>query len=163
MKYCLLIATAITLLATSCNKPDTVENTQDRLRAGTWRQTGGNYSYYDAGIGRDSITEYWSTVESCVKDNTFQFKEVYEGIQNLGAEKCSAGEPESKPFHWQLTKNDTHLLIYNAGETFQEVDDIDARILTLSGDRMVLQYKAIGVMQLEPTYDTITVTNIYQR
>lgn len=52
-----------------------------------------------------------SQIPSCITDNTLSFSTNGSGVSDEGATKCSAGSPQTSPFSWTFTSNETMINI----------------------------------------------------
>jgi hypothetical protein len=56
----------------------------------------------------DGIPEIGDTsIKPCEKDNTYTFRVDSTGTMDEGATKCHVGDPQTVPFTWKLTNNET--------------------------------------------------------
>ena len=105
MKLRILSILALSLSAlvfTSCEEetdpPPAPSNTQ-LLTSATWRFSTVTWGGVD----------YTAQLPTCYKDNTLKFETNLTGVADEGATKCNAGDPQTNPFTWAFTTNETVL------------------------------------------------------
>ena len=132
LKSISLIAFCFLALAlSSCKKEDTVTKEVDieTQLLGRWKITSVVID------GKESIATHLS---SCDFDNAIVFETSGKGFSDFGTVKCSATEPQTKPFSWswddkaakKFTVDDgdkTKLTITEINSTTMKADFIDAR------------------------------------
>jgi outer membrane lipoprotein-sorting protein len=127
----LLSLALFTFLLVQCKKDEAPPKPASELILGTWQLTGDNYSpAYDYFGNGTKITDAFPLYVDCQKDDITTFKTNSEGEFNEGATKCDVADPQSTPFLWTLTNNNTTLNI-SALADFKIVQ-LDATTLKLS-------------------------------
>jgi len=114
----------------SCKKDK--DKSRSELIVGSWILTSDAYSpAYDYSGNGTGITEAFSLYDDCVKDNVSTFKSDNTGISDEGATKCDPDDDQALPFVWQLSDNDSKLVISTYGETYNIVQ-LDNSTLKIS-------------------------------
>ena len=120
------------LLLVQCSKDDDPPppKTPAELILGSWSITGDNINpAYDIGTGTP-ISDLFPTYTACELDDIITFKVNSEGEFSEGATKCNAADPQSTPFLWTLTNNNTKLNISALAEF--TIVQLDATTLKIS-------------------------------
>jgi hypothetical protein len=132
-KTSLIITTLVVMLLTACSKKDKILTKTDMLTSGGWILTAviadndGNGSYE---------TNEFINFFDCYTDNIWMFKsngklELHEGIS-----KCYAEDPQTIETNWQLTNNETTLVINTDSYTVEELNSTTLKMKqALSGNR----------------------------
>lgn len=94
-----------------CQKDESTSNTP---KTKTELITSKAWKYNDAKIDTDNngtgdLALPAGFVESCQTDNTITFTTNGSGSIDEGATKCDAGDPQSIPFTWSFTNNETNI------------------------------------------------------
>lgn len=120
MKYRLLFALVAILAIAACNKtPTTTNTTASILTTGSWKLSSGTVALKKPN-GVDTTINYLSViVPSCHSDDYIKFYSNLSGAEYPGTTVCSAAEPDSVSFGWQLTTNT--LNIYNSQNFYYSV------------------------------------------
>ncbi|HMJ46525.1 MAG TPA: lipocalin family protein [Ferruginibacter sp.] len=123
------------LLITACSKKDKelpVSKVQ-LLTSGTWKLTGvlsdndGNGTYEE---------NAYAGFLDCYKDNYYTFRVNYELELNEGLTKCAPSDPQTEMGNWQLTNNETNLVINTDPYSLEELNSNTLRIKeTFGGNR----------------------------
>ena len=92
----------------ACNKKDHDPSKTELLMSGTWKITG--IMSDNDGNGTYESNEY-AGFPNCVKDNYFTFKAGSVLEMNESSEKCAPADPQTDNTTWQLTQNETKLVI----------------------------------------------------
>jgi hypothetical protein len=99
-----LIAIAIIILP-GCGKdkedPPPQKTKTELLTTGTWK-------FSSVTWGGAPASQY---LQACQTDNTAVFAAAGTGTLDEGATKCSAGDPQSRPFTWNFQTNESILFI----------------------------------------------------
>lgn len=115
MKY-ILPALLFCVVIFSCKKdeddPPPPTNTQ-MLTTGSWKfQSGG----FDVDMNGTIDLDFASGIlPACVLDNTATFSTNGTGVADEGATKCDAGDPQTVPFTWAFTSNETKVNFTGSG------------------------------------------------
>lgn len=162
MARSLLLVTAFALLLTACNKADDTTSPEDMLRNGQWKRTSLKASHRNPLTGNMDITDGFSLIDECIKDNTLEFKTNYKGVEHKN-NKCNAGDADLTDFTWEIYNSGKNIRIYNANETFGG-EDINAEIINQSETQISMRYLLIeqDPSQSTPT-DTTIVTDVFRR
>ena len=83
------------------------------------------------GVAESDVT---SNVPACQLDNTYTFKTDSTGVMDEAATKCSAGDPQTKPFTWNFKNNGKTL-----SGTFSFTNG-DATIVSMNDTNLVVTY-----------------------
>lgn len=162
MNRIVLTLGSMMLLFAACTKPDDPVSIEDDLRSGVWRRTSGKVTYKDPATKGDSTMDYMPGVSDCRKDNAMEFKENFDGKMLLGDNHCTAGEPQTKPFTWQVTNNGQKLLLYGVSDYFPQ-NDIAADIVTQTLGYLTIRYQVITMDPQFQTSDTVTFTDVLRK
>jgi hypothetical protein len=162
MNRLLLSLGALLLVFSACNKPDSPVSAEEDLRSGTWKRTSGKVTFKDPLTRGDSTKDYWSTEPECRLDNTLTFRVNYIGEMNLGTDHCSAGEPDTKAFTWQITEDGKKISLYGVKEYFP-AEDIDADIVTRTLGFLTIQYRVITTDPIFQTADTTIYRDVLRK
>ena len=150
MKFRLLIP-ALALLVFSCDdKDDPVEPTKtELLTSSSWKYDSGGIDNNNDGVV-DMTFEQTGAVQACMLDNTGKFNTGGSGVADEGASKCNASAPQTSPFTWSFTNNESMLSVvgggfFGFGGAFM-IKNLTATQLTVSKDTsfMGLQIKMIA-------------------
>src|SRR5690606_1105381 len=118
MNRLILTLGSLLLLLAACSKTDSPVSAEEDLRSGTWRRTSGKVTIKDPLTRGDSTKDYFSDQPACRRDNSMTFRVNFEGTLDLGAERCTAGEPDTKSFTWQINEDGKRMSLYGVGEYF---------------------------------------------
>lgn len=107
---------AFLLLCLSCNKDDKPkEPTKTELiTASTWKYDNGGIDQNRDGTV-DFTFESTGLLQPCSLDNTGTFMSGGTGVTDEGATKCNTTVPQSTPFTWSFTNNETSIKINSGG------------------------------------------------
>ncbi len=110
----ILVAVAVT--AASCKKDDsqsTHKTKTELLTAGPWKRTAlisnPAYDWYADGT---FATDVLSVMKPCESDNLDIYKSNGTGETDEGPMKCDQSDPQTWPFTWAFTDNETKLVFY---------------------------------------------------
>ncbi|MBA2746348.1 MAG: hypothetical protein H0U44_09000 [Flavisolibacter sp.] len=95
----------------ACKKsdPDPVVTNTDLITSGSWKfETGGIDT---DGNGSIDLTMGAGLLAPCIADNFADFSANGTGVANEGATKCDPAAPQTEPFTWAFTNNETRLNI----------------------------------------------------
>lgn len=162
MKRTLLSAFAVTLLFAACKKVDTPTSNEDMLRGGRWKRTSLKVTYRQ-GTGAMKTDDIFTPLDTCIKDNSLEFKTAYVGTEYKNVIKCSAGDPDETPFNWEIFNSGKNIRIYNVPETFRGESSINADVLTLSSNMLSIRYVYIKRNPLTQTADTFTYADVFRK
>jgi hypothetical protein len=116
----LLILIVATITIISCKKDDS-ENKQktkaELLTAGPWKRTAlisnPAYDWYADGT---FATDVLSVMKPCESDNLDIYRTNGTGETDEGPTKCDQSDPQTWPFTWAFTNNETKLVFYGTDE-----------------------------------------------
>ena len=126
----------LTILWASCSKSHSAEHptgpngTVTLIASSSWR-----YDTSGVDLNKDGIVDVGndSLFTPCTKDNIYTFKSDSTGILDEGATKCDTADPQTLPFAWALTNNNTVLT-----STANPVLEGGINILSLTSTKWVL-------------------------
>jgi Lipocalin-like domain len=127
----IVILIVFSFLLMQCKKKDeTPPKTPAELIVGSWVLTANTYSPgYDFFGNGQLVTDAFPLYDACQKDDITTFKTNSEGEFNEGATKCDPGDPQSVPFLWTLTNNNTNLNISAVADfTIVQLDNTTLKI-----------------------------------
>lgn len=151
-------------LAACKKKVEEQPSPEDSLRGGAWHRTSIKETFKSPASGKDTTIDVTDQVPDCVDDNRLQFNTNHDGVEQRGGNKCSAGDPDTAPFYWEMINAGTGLHIYNADETFLGNNGINADILTLTTNALTFRYRITLQDPLNPQADEVfTITEIWRR
>ncbi len=129
---------AILAIGISCDKDeDTVPLpvTRAQLLARSWKQT--DLLAVIAGTEQSVFT---TVLTACQRDNIWTFKDDGTYTVSEGATKCNSGDPDiATSGTWQLTENDTKIIIDDisqAAQTFT-ITELNSSTLKISGTQVI--------------------------
>ena len=120
-KVFLFTAIWIGLFSIGCNKDDddTAASKKDLLIAGSWKLTA--VVSDDDGDGTYETNDFIHFLD-CYTDNYYTFKTNGELEMNEGATKCDPADPQTDTANWQLTNNETTLVIEGDNYAIEELN-----------------------------------------
>ena len=136
MKKVILIAMGIIGLAiAACKKSDNGKKATsvELLTSSTWI-----YDTVTLDLNKDGIPDSAvpsGFISSCDLDDSLTFKSDGTGVTNEGLTKCDDSLPQTSPFAWALSNNDSTITITG---TSQANLNGDATIQTLTNTKLVL-------------------------
>jgi hypothetical protein len=97
------------VLFTSCEKSnnDDQKTNTELLTASIWLYNDAKIDADNNGTGDFDVPAGY--IEDCQKDNTLSFSANGTGVVDEGATKCNTADPQSVPFTWTFTTNETVL------------------------------------------------------
>ncbi|HEY2720258.1 MAG TPA: lipocalin family protein [Chitinophagaceae bacterium] len=123
----LIVLSAFTLLFVSCKK-----SSGDKPKTKTDFITEASWKFDNAKVGG---ADYSSLIQACQKDNTLVFTSNGSGTLDEGITKCNSADPQTNPFTWSFTTNETILhistVLFTGGSN-------DFTIVTLNDTQLVL-------------------------
>lgn len=135
-KLFFLIISIIILAVPACSKKDKTITKKDLLTSGIWRATA--VMSDDDGDGTYETNDFIG-FEDCYTDNDWIFRTNGELELNEGATKCAPSDPQTFMTTWQLTNNETTLVINLDTYSVEELNSSTLKIkLPLSGNRSSL-------------------------
>lgn len=98
------------VLFTSCEKSNDDDNNQEKTKtelisASVWKYDNAQIDVDNNGTGDMNVPA--GVIEPCQTDNTLTFAANGSGTMDEGATKCDAGDPQTSPFSWNFTSNET--------------------------------------------------------
>jgi len=162
MKRTLLSGLALILLFAACKKAETPDSFEDKLRGGQWKRSSLLVTYRSS-TGRMITEDALGPLDTCLKDNTLEFKTAYVGTERKNNLKCSVGDPDETPFNWEIFNSGKNIRIYNVPETFSGETSINADILNLTANELSIRYVAIDRDAITQTADTFTFADVFRK
>lgn len=162
MKRTLLSGLAFTLLFAACKKAETPDSFEDKLRGGQWKRSSLLLTFR-LGTGEMTTQNAYAPLDTCLKDNTLEFKTAYVGTERKGNYKCSVGDPDETTFNWEIFNSGKNIRIYNVPETFDGESSINADIVTLTTNQLSLRYVIINRNPITQTADTFTFADVFRK
>ena len=162
MNRLLLTLSSLLLLLSACTKSDPPVSAEEDLRSGTWTRTSGTKVSKDSLTHGDSTRDYVGPQDTCRKDNSLTFKENLVGVMNLGVLHCTAGEPDTKAFTWQMTEDGNRISLYGVSDYFP-ANDIDADVVTRTLGYLTIKYRVISLDPVFQTSDTVIYTDVLRK
>ena len=135
MKKTLLTAIWICIISIGCNKVDdvTAASKKDLLTAGSWKLTA--VVSDDDGDGTYETNDF-IYFSGCYTDNYYIFKSNGDLELNEGATKCDPADPQIDLTSWQLTNNETTLIVDTDSYSIEELNTSTLKLKqTFSGNR----------------------------
>jgi hypothetical protein len=122
----------------SCSKSSSSDtNNTNNEKVTLITQTAWKYDTSGIDINKDGIIGTGDfgdgSVEACTKDNTYLFKKDSTGTMDEGALKCSSSDPQTLPFTWSFTNNQTALTA-----TFSPILSGGVNIVSLTDTKFVV-------------------------
>ncbi|MHA4807930.1 hypothetical protein ACX0G9_07480 [Flavitalea flava] len=121
----------------SCSKSSSGNNNTTDEKVTLITQTAWKYDTSGIDVNKDGIISAGdfgdATVETCTKDNSYQFKKDSSGTMDEGSLKCSSSDPQTLPFHWNFTNNQTALVA-----TFNPLLSGGVNIISLTDTKFVV-------------------------
>jgi hypothetical protein len=144
MKALSIVAFFSLIILGSCQKEDSGGGNTPKTKTELLSTT--SWKYNDAKIDTDNngtgdIALPVGLVESCQTDNTITFASNGSGTVDEGGSKCDAADPQSIPFTWNFTSNES--VINFSSAVFVGVGG-DFKIISLTETELVLS-KSITV------------------
>jgi Lipocalin-like domain len=117
-----ILTVSLLLIVSSCSKNDEPAATKAQMIARNWKQT----DLLASQAGTPAVSIFDTFFEPCNKDDIWQFKAdgTYTVVE--GASKCDSADPDTvSTGTWQLTDNDTKIIIDDAGEPAQTLNIVE--------------------------------------
>ena len=125
------------LVLGSCQKDDTSnppppKTKTELISASVWKYNDAKIDADNNGTGDQPIPA--GVVDACTTDNTIQFTSNGNGTVSEGPTKCDPADPQSFPFTWNFTSNETILnfsssLFAGVGGDFKIISITDAELV----------------------------------
>lgn len=117
-----ILTVSLLLIVSSCSKNDEPSATKAQMIARNWKQT----DLLASQAGTPAVSIFDTFFEPCNKDDIWQFKSdgTYTVVE--GASKCDPADPDTvSTGTWQLTDNDTKIIIDDASEPAQTLNIVE--------------------------------------
>lgn len=111
MKYLIKFAIIVffTLTLNSCKKEETPVKTKTELICnGNWIAKSFTVNP-GIDVGGVVITDWYTQLDACDKDDYDKFESNGLGVTNEGATKCNSADPQTSAFTWSFKNNETVL------------------------------------------------------
>ncbi len=122
-KTFLTTAILFTLLLTNCKKEETTKTKTktEYLTSAKWYM---KTFTVDPGIviGGVTVTDFYSQLDACDKDDSDKFNVGGAGISDEGATKCDPTDPQSTAFTWSLSPTETR---FNMDQEIFDIINLD--------------------------------------
>lgn len=131
----ILFVFAVSAIAGSCKKKNESEASRiTLLTTSTWK-------YKEAGVDNnvDGVIDSpfpLAQADSCQTDFILTFKSDKTGINDEGPKKCNPTDPQTTPFTWDITNNDTELTL--SATILASLGGGKLKILDITKDKMTL-------------------------
>lgn len=113
------------LVLTACSKKDKTSGKAEMLKSGSWTLTA---SMSDEDGDGTYETDDFIDFPVCYTDNYYTFRNYGVLEYNEGLTKCDPGDPQSDEFTWELTNNETVLVIDTDSFAIEELSISTLRI-----------------------------------
>jgi hypothetical protein len=133
-KITLMIAALAFLTVSSCKKEDEKTTTPTKsktelLTAKAWKMTA---MTINPGItpvpGGPTITDLFSFLDACEKDNTEKYNTGGTGVTDEGATKCDPADPQTVNFTWAFASNETKLVFDGDSGDILQLDETTLKV-----------------------------------
>jgi len=114
----LFLLLASSLFISSCKDDEPAQTPKTRtqlLSASPWKLSAAAINP-GLNIGGTIITDFYSQIDACKKDDLVKYESNKTGVYDDGATKCEASDPQSIPFIWTFDLSETK--ITENGESF---------------------------------------------
>lgn len=133
----LSVICAVVILS-SCQKDDSAappppKTKTELISASVWKYNDAKIDIDNNGTGDQAIPP--GVVEACTTDNTIQFTSNGNGTVNEGPTKCDPADPQTFPFTWNFTSNET--ILNFSSSLFAGVGG-DFKIISLTDTELIL-------------------------
>lgn len=167
LKYISLVAGALLLVTSSCQKAETALSREEEMRGGKWRISGGTVEV-DPFVGKDTTYTYNNYLgvikDTCKVDDYLVFLTNYDGEQYPNTFACSAADPDKVQFRWQLFDNDKGIYFLNATETFFREPTVKADFASYAVGRFTIRYTRYDTSLNNNTkFDTTVFTQTFTK
>lgn len=141
------------LILGSCQKDDsttpTTKTKTELITMKAWKYNDAKIDTDNNGTGDQSIPA--GVIESCQTDNTITFTSNGSGTIDEGSTKCDMADPQSVPFTWSFTTNET--MINFSSPLFVGFGG-DFKIISLTETELVISQQ---VSILPPPLPSVTI------
>lgn len=162
MKRLLLSIAALTLLLAACKKSEDTISDEDMLRGGQWKRASLTATYR-LQTGALTTENIYTPMDTCLKDNTLEFKVNYVGTERKNFLRCGVGDPDETTFNWEIYNSGNNIRLYNVTELFGGESAINAQVINLTANELSIQYRLIDVDSATHDMDTVTYADIFRK
>jgi major membrane immunogen (membrane-anchored lipoprotein) len=143
-----VVVLSISLLFAACSKSDSNNTSKTK----TQLITQGSWKFSSATVNGTDVS---SLIQTCQKDNTLTFSATGgTGTLDEGATKCSASDPQTTPFTWSFTNNESTL---HVSQVFFTGGSSDFTIVSLTDTQLVVSQ----IVNVSGTMQTAVITFIH--
>jgi hypothetical protein len=138
----------MSLLIASCSKSDS----NNTAKTKTQLITQASWKFSTATVGGTDVS---SLINSCQKDNVLTFSASGgTGTLDEGATKCNSGDPQTTPFTWSFTNNESTL---HVSQVFFTGGSSDFTIVSLTDTQLVVSQ----IVSVQGSMQTAVITFIH--
>jgi hypothetical protein len=122
MRKLLLLSCTLLLVTFACKKEETQEETkskQEYLTTGTWRLVGFTINPGIV-IGGTNVTDFYSGLPACEKDDFQQFFANGSAVTDEGPSKCDPSNAQLDTFAWEFNPTQSQI-IFDKNEPYEIV------------------------------------------
>ena len=120
-----------TIISLSCKKNH--DKSRSELLVGSWTITSDVFNpAYDFNGNGTPVTDAYSTYQACSKDNFTTFNANNTGAFDEGATKCNPGDQQGYSFSWQLSDNDSKIIMDEYADDAATILQLDNSTLKVS-------------------------------
>jgi lipocalin-like protein len=142
------VVLSISLLFVACSKSDSNNNSKTK----TQLITQASWKFSAASVNGADVS---SLITPCQKDNILTFSATGgTGTLDEGAMKCNAGDPQTTPFTWSFTNNET---ILHVSTIFFTGGSSDFTIVSLTETQLIVSQ----IVNIAGTMQTAVITFIH--
>ncbi|MBV6441345.1 MAG: hypothetical protein DYG98_03500 [Haliscomenobacteraceae bacterium CHB4] len=127
-----LLGLGLALFLGACDKDSDASNT-DKLTNGQWKITSWVAKFTFNGV--DQTVDVYAQSPACDKDDFAEFNTDGTLVLDEGATKCNPIDPQQETGTWELTQNETHLVVTSGDLSF------DAEIVELTDSKLTVEYE----------------------
>lgn len=151
-----LMIALLVVVAISCKK-DKSESRTDKLTGKWWINTALTIDPA-INIGGTLITDLWSQIPGCSKDDIQKFES--NGIYTFdeGATKCSTNDPQTTTGTWSFNSDETVVSVTTTGANGTET--LSYTIVSIESNKVVSKFQEVADYGSGPLTYTYTVTMV---
>ena len=113
----LLLLVSAAMILNSCSKKDDDPSNREMLTGKYWINTSMTIDPA-INIGGTNISNLWTLMLDCEKDNLVKFDDNGVYIEDEGSTKCDPGDPQTQTGTWAFNADETVISTTMNGETF---------------------------------------------
>ena len=146
----------LVLIAFSCKKDKSESNT-DKLTGKWWVNTSMTIDPA-INLGGTLITDLWSQIPACTKDDMQKFESGGVFTFDEGATKCSTNDPQTTTGTWAFNSDETVVSVTTVGANGTET--YSYTIVKLDSDKMTAKFSEVQDYGSGPLTYTYTITMV---